>query len=248
MKKILLFSICIINIIYVHSQTGNVGIGTNTPKEKLQVAGNTLVDNNVIAGQGIATGKIEIKTGPGTSTDGAFHTVELSNGYGGTSISAYATERLDGNIKIQGVDISALLSTTTIWNASLDGSWGTAAAGSLPSTKDDGNATTGGTGCDNCTHQANCPDNYIATGWQVHANAYFDDRMKLRCTALHSDYATVETIQGIESVYSFPLNLGDNITHVSVCPAGTFIKGLSIYATNYLDGNLKVHSTGIKRK
>ncbi len=37
MKKILLFSICIINIIYVHSQTGNVGIGTNAPNSSAKL-------------------------------------------------------------------------------------------------------------------------------------------------------------------------------------------------------------------
>ncbi|HQV79266.1 MAG TPA: hypothetical protein PLJ42_12190 [Chitinophagales bacterium] len=241
MKKILLFSICIINIIYVHSQTGNVGIGTNTPKEKLQVAGNVLVNNNVIAGQGIATGKIERKVGPGTSSDNTWHTVELSDGYGGTAISAYATTSyLDGDIKIQGVDITALLTTTTNW-------YTTDAANVWKSVSVAKDASSGLTG-DSRAYMVYCPNNTIATGWQAYANAQLDHYLKLRCTSLNSDYETVETNEGIESVYSFPRNLGDNITHVSVCPAGTFIKGLSMYANTYLDGNLTVHCTGIKRK
>ncbi|MEZ5054071.1 MAG: hypothetical protein R2807_04790 [Chitinophagales bacterium] len=73
----------------------------------------------------------------------------------------------------------------------------------------------------------------LQLGWQVYANSQLDHYLKLRCTKLKSAYGTVEITEGIESVLSSPRNTGDNITHFSACQAGTFIKGLSIYANTY---------------
>lgn len=214
---------------------GNVGIGISVPTEKLHVNGNALVNQNVIAGRTIITGDIEIVQGPGTGTDNNWHTVQLSAGYGAVGYSAYCTgSYMDGDIKMQGMDLGGLLSSTSNWY------YGNAVASSL-------NANVGAS-CDNCVHSCNCPDGYIASGWQVYANAQLDYYMKIKCTQLATGYTTVETGMGVESIGNFPNANADNFTHVGVCPTGTFMKGLSINASTYLDNNLKAFCTGIKKQ
>jgi len=208
--------------------------GSSTPIVTVEPDANFTTAENVIAGAALISGDIEIQQGPGTGTDNAYHRVQLSTGYAGNSFSAYATgSYFDGDIKMQGIDIAPLLSTTSSWyhgNANSVGS-----------------GTSNGQTCDNCTHSCNCPDGYVATGWEAFAASQLDTYMKLKCTQLNTGYTTVETGTGVESVSSFPNNTGDNITHVSTCPAGTFIKGIAIYANSYLDGNLRVFCTGIRK-
>lgn len=217
-----------------------VGAGASGSNRIVKVWDNLVTASNVISGKGIVSGNIQTKTGPGTGSDNTWHTVELDANYGAISISAYATGTyLDGDIKMQGVEISPLLSTTSGWYSSNGNSWG-----SNSTTKDASSGTT----CDGCSHQVYCPNDYIATGWQAYANSQLDYYLKLRCTKLDDAYATVESGAGEESVQSFPRSTSDNITHVSVCPTGTFIKGLYIYTNSYLDGYLTVYCTGIKKK
>lgn len=194
---------------------------------------------NVVAGRGLVSGKIQIKQGPGTGVDNNWHTVELDAGYGASAFSGYCTgSYLDGDAKIQGIDIAGLLTTSSTWYAGSN-TFGSSSASSL-------NAGAGAN-CDNCTHYVNCPDGYIATGWQVYANSQWDYYMKLKCTSLVSGFTTTETGMGVESVTNFPNANADNFTHVGTCPAGTFIKGMSINAASYLDNNLRVYCTGIKK-
>ncbi|MFN8237494.1 MAG: hypothetical protein U0T77_04940 [Chitinophagales bacterium] len=216
-----------------------VGAGTTSGARIVKIWDDAVVQQNVITGKSIATGKLQIVQGPGTGSDNTWHTVELSSGYGAIGMSAYCTgSYLDGDIKVQGVDISNLLSGTSGWYSSNGNSWGSNAT-SL-------NASSGAS-CDNCTHQVYCPDNYIATGWQVYANSQLDYYLKLKCTQVASGYSTVETGQGVESILNFPNANADNFTHTGACPTGTFVKGLSIYAGTYLDTNFRVWCSGIKK-
>lgn len=194
---------------------------------------------NIVTGRGITSGKIQMKQGPNTGTDNQYHTVQLDANYAGSSISAYATgSYMDGDIKMQGIDITGLLTTTNTWYYS-NSSFASSSSTTI-------NTNIGAT-CDNCTHTCNCPDGSIATGWQVYAASQLDTYLKLRCTALASGFNTVETGYGIESVYNFPNANADNFTHVGVCPTGTFIKGMAINTGSYLDTNLRVFCTGIKK-
>lgn len=228
MKK---FTLCLFSILTIGitvAQTGNVGIGTNTPTEKLQVAGNVLVDENVIATKGLISGNIQRKYGPATNADNQFHTVELDANYGATAISVYSTGSFDGNIKIIGADISPLLSTTETWYyTNVSNTWTSKTTTTVKG------QTFSGDGCDNCSQRVYCPDGYIVTGWEAHASGYLEDRLHIRCTKLADGYTTVETNEGVESILCFPNADVDNITHVGSCPAGTFIKGISIYTGNY---------------
>lgn len=216
-----------------------VGAGTTGTNRIVKIYDHLVSSKNIIAGSGIVSGKIQIKQGPGTGADNQWHTVQLDDNYAGSSLSAYATgSYLDGDIKMQGVDIAGLLTTTNTWYASNN-----TGANSTSTTIN----TNAGTTCDNCTHYCNCPDGSIATGWQAYASSQLDTYLKLRCTALASGFTTVETGYGVESVSNFPNANADNFTHVGVCPTGTFIKGLSIYANSYLDQSLRVYCTGIKK-
>lgn len=225
---------------YVDFNPGVLYFRANTtPVVVLENDGDLFNTGSVIAGDGIVNGDMETIQGPGTGTDNNWHTVQLSAGFGASGMSAYSTgSYLDGDIKIQGIDISNLLSGTSGWYSSNGNSWGA-------------NATTqnanSGTTCDNCTHQVYCPDGYIATGWQAYAASQLDTYLKLRCTQLNSGFTTVESGAGVESLQNFPNANADNFTHSGTCPTGTFVKGLSIYAASYLDNQFRVYCTGIRR-
>lgn len=245
MKKFIQLLLIYFAINIAHAQTGNVGVGTALPAEKLQVAGNVLVDQTVIATKGLISGKIQRKYGLATTVDNAFHTVELDAGYGATAISVYSNASFDGDIKIIGTDISPLLSTTSAWYYT-DAANNTDTWRSLTAATVKGQSSTG-SGCDNCSQKVYCPDGYIVTGWEAHASTFLEDRLHIKCTQLASGYTTVETNEGVESILSFPGADVDNMTHVGSCPTGTFIKGISIYTGTYYAGPLQVNCTGIKR-
>ncbi len=244
MKKFIQLLLIYFAINIAHAQTGNVGVGTALPAEKLQVAGNVLVDQTVIATKGLISGKIQRKYGLATTVDNAFHTVELDAGYGATAISVYSNASFDGDIKIIGTDISPLLSTTSAWYyTDAANTWTSKTAATVKG------QSFPNEGRDNCSQRVYCPDGYIATGWEAHVNAagYLEDRLHIKCTQLASGYTTVETNEGVESILSFPGADVDNMTHVGSCPTGTFIKGISIYTGTYYAGPLQVNCTGIKR-
>ena len=203
-------------------------------------AGNTISNHNFIATEGLVTGKIQRKVGPGTGSDNTWHTVELDAGYGGTAISVYATgSYMDGEMKMQGMDISNLLSTTVAWyRTDVNNAWN-----STISAKNQNSGSTS----DNVAYMVYCPNGYIATGWEAYASLYIDNKLHIRCTKLANGYTTIQSNEGIESVLCYPQNASDNIVHVASCPAGTFIKGISVYVDLYFDGPLRVNCTGIKR-
>ncbi|MCB9074968.1 MAG: hypothetical protein H6552_05465 [Chitinophagales bacterium] len=212
-------------------------------------SGNTISNHNFIATQGLVTGKLDFKRGPSTSSDNTWHSIELEAGYGATTVSVYATGSMDGDMKIQGVDISNLLSATTTWYrpTSYD-------IGATQVTTSKGTGTTATNVAprynftDNKHYHAICPDGTIGTGWQAYATSRLDDGLAIKCTTLSSGYTTVETGYGIESVLNHPDSDENDLTNFGVCPAGTFIKSISVYNDSYLDRHLRVYCTGIKRQ
>jgi len=154
-----------------------------------------------------------------------------------TGISIYATgTHLDGDIKIFGIPMTDLLTTTTGWYGLNAGS---TSAGSTTNTV--------GSLADDQFHTARCPDNRIATGIEIYASGALDGNMKLRCNALASGYITTNSGAGVESLINTPFIDANNITHMSTCPAGTFVKGIRIYASTRLDNQLQVFCTGIRK-
>ena len=97
---------------------------------------------------------------------------------------------------------------------------------------------------DNKTHRIICPDNYIVTGIEIYATNYFDDYMKLQCTGLKTGYTTEESGYGNPDAYGPGIG-SDNQDHVVQCPAGQYIKGMSIESSTYLDGNIQLYCTAI---
>lgn len=227
---------------------GNVGINNINPKERLDVNGKILNNDVIISEEYFVTRTISFVEGPDNNTDNTFHTVTLPTGHAANALSVYANTRMDGYLRMQGVDVTSILSNNINWYSSGN----TIATSSNLSSLDD-NTVSGGTNCVNCTHFVSCPDNYIANGWQVRANAQLTGRMKLRCVQLLPEYSTTSSGMGIESVLNSPFHTTtggstDNNVHIGVCPAGTYIKGLSIRADGTgLDRELKVYCTGVQR-
>jgi len=196
-------------------------------------AGRVLTNSSFINGTAITT-----VTGPGIGADNQYHNVPFSSSQTAmTGISIYATgTHLDGDIKIFGIAMTDLLTTTTGWYGV---SAGATSAGSATNTNS--------TGADDQYHTAQCPNNRIATGIEIYASSALDGYMKLRCNALTTGYSTSETGMGIESLINTPFKDANDITHMSTCPAGTFVKGIKIYASSRLDNQMQVFCTGIKK-
>ena len=219
----------------VSNENSNANLVLNTAG-----VGNTISNHNFIATEGLVTGAIQRIVGPATNADNQWHTVELGSGFGGTAISVQATGNyMDGDMKMQGVDITNLLSSTTNWyRTDVNNSWSSTASAK--------NESSGSTS-DKVSYMVYCPDGYIATGWEAYATSQIDNKLHIRCTKLANGYTTIQSNEGIESVLCYPQNASDNIVHVASCPAGTFIKGISVYVDSYFDGPLRVNCTGIKR-
>ncbi len=222
------------------SRTGSVGIGgTPGSLDKLSVTGNTYTTNITMTGSTFVSGSQVVKvTGPGTSVDNQYHNVVFSSAQTVmTGISIYCTgSYLDGDISIYGTALNDLLTTTSSWFGLNNGS---TSAGS--------GTNTNATNADNQFHRANCPNGRIATGIEIYATNQLDGHMKLRCTTLASGYTTTESGMGIESLINAPYANADDITHMSTCPVGTFVKGIEIYASDRLDNRMRVFCTGIRK-
>ena len=140
-----------------------------------------------------------------------------------------------------------LVATTGTWRGR---SAGVTSSGSLTNTFDNGS--------DNQDHSCSCASNEVATGFEAYSTDRLDGRMKILCNPLKSGFVlannTTQTVngyqvRGIMSAMNNPWNNGvDDFYHTSSCPAGTFVTGIAIYASDRLDGSLRVYCSGIKKQ
>ena len=100
--------------------------------------------------------------------------------------------------------------------------------------------------CDNCLQQCNCADNEVVTGVEIYSGGEYEGNLKVRCSALAAGYTTTNNGIGIETALSVPYATGfDDVWHISSCPPNTVMKGLAIYTTSRLDGEMRCFCTGI---
>ncbi len=205
----------------------NVGVGTATPRAKFSV-------NGAVLAKSLSIGDADF-AGNTTECDNCYNTVvftDLTTAM--TGISMRCSDYYEGSIQMNGVKLPELLTDTAVWYGAL----GVTTSGSATNTQDNG--------VDNATHSCNCPDNSVATGFEIYASDRLDGRMKLRCAALKTGLAATGTGTGMKTAFSVPFENADNVRHMSLCPYGTYVKGVSLYATGKLDWGLCVYCTGIK--
>lgn len=181
-------------------------------------------------------------TGPNTSTDNQWHTALLSDkgAYAATSLSIYATKRLDGNITLNGDLRSDELNTNDV---NYYGEFGLSALNSQTNTRS--------ISSDGVFHLAVCPDNRIMTGLQIYAATYLDGYMKVQCTKLNTGYITEPSPGAVDA--QGPGIREDNKVHFAKCPVGQYLQGVRIYANSYsqgadfqaLDGDMGLYCTPI---
>lgn len=204
----------------------NVGIGITAPKAKLSVGGGILAKS-------FSTGEADY-AGNTNECDNCYNNVVFSaNTTAMTGISMRSSDYLEGSFNMNGVKLPELLEDSAVWY----GATGITTPGSATNTQD--------IGLDNVTHSCNCPDNSVATGIEIYASSRLDGRMKLRCAQLKTGLVTTNTGIGLRTAYSVPYENYDNIRHMSMCPFGMYVKGISVYSTTNFDWGLCVYCTGI---
>ncbi|MCW5909187.1 MAG: hypothetical protein KIS94_15080 [Chitinophagales bacterium] len=204
----------------------NVGVATTTASATLSVNGSFIARSLAISQPDFAGTTLEC--------DNCYNTVTFSDRTTAmTGISIRSSDYFEGSIQMNGIKLPDLLQDTAIWY----GFGGVTTPGTGVNTQ--------GTGADNVMHQCNCPDNYVATGIEFRATDRLDGEMKLRCAPLNPGLSTTNSGLGIKSAFSVPFENSDNVRHMSICPPGTFVKGISIYATSRLDHSLTIYCTGI---
>lgn len=229
--------------------SGSVPSGLSTPIGDYAVGvneGANLIARKAVIGNTFLASTLQYRiaksSGSGYATDVAingpdnqYHRLQLDDYYGLTNISIYASgDYFDGGLKGNGVLMDNMLTANHQWrglNAAVSSS-GTATG-------------TMGT-CDNCLQQCNCADGEIVTGVEIYSAAEYEGNLKVRCTALAAGYTTTNTGIGVETALSVPYATGfDDVWHISSCPPNTVMKGVAIYTTSRLDGEMRCFCTGI---
>jgi|ERR1043165_3084527 hypothetical protein len=211
----------------IYDDGTNIGIGNATPHLKLSI-------NGPVLAKSVSVGEADF-AGNTNECDNCYNTLTFGDSTTAmTGISIRCGDYMEGSINMNGVKLPELLESAAVWY----GNGGVTTAGSLINTQDNG--------VDNAMHTCNCPDNYIATGIEIYASDRLDGRMKLRCAPLKAGLTTTNTGIGLKTAYSIPYDNVDNTRHMSMCPFGTYVKGIQIYANQKLDMNLCVFCTGIK--
>lgn len=183
-----------------------------------------VAQTGVVNSRAIAVTNYQLVQGPGTGSDNTWHTIQCSGGYAMVNFSVYSGDRWDGDLRTNCADLSPIL-TTSGWY------W-----------QDSNN---GGNNWDNRDYIINCPNNYLASGFQMYATSRLDYYSRLLCAPL-TNQATVAQYPGFETALLGPWNTGgDNTTHFAQCPAGTYVNGMTYYASNYADGALRLRCTGL---
>jgi hypothetical protein len=205
------------------------------------------VDNNVAIIRNLAVRDIQQATGVAFSAAGAnlgstslggpdnqYHRVVCPDGYAMQSLAIYAAAQLDGGERCGCVPLGEALTTNHTWRSQ----------NALVSAPNTGTNTQGFV--DNVAHYAQCATNEVATGFEAYSASYLDGNLKLRCTQL-SGVSTANNGFGTRATLSLPWGTGsDNQYHFTGCPAGTFMRGISIYATgSFLDGQMEAGCTGL---
>lgn len=204
----------------------NVGVNDTTPHTKLTVNGSALL-KNLITSQAAYVGNTN-------ECDNCYNNVVFADQRTAiTAISFNCGSYFEGSIQLNGAVLDDVLEDTAVWY----GNMGITTPGSGTNTQP--------TTLDNVAHQCNCPDNYIATGIEIKATDQLDGEMKLRCAKLKAGLTTTNTGMGVPSAISVPYANVDNTRHMSVCPPGTYMKGISIYSTTRFDNQLVIYCTGI---
>jgi len=151
---------------------------------------------------------IQYKVGPGTGADSQTHEVLCDAGYAIMNFSVYHTNYADGNITLTCGYIGDLLNTgDNVWT----GYSGT---------------------CDDCWHSAVCPDGYVARGFSIYASGRLDNNMRLYCTRISSGSYTSSTWLRSGGAGD---NGDDDCWHSAMCPGGTYIYAMTVWATSYPD-------------
>ncbi|MEW5944749.1 MAG: hypothetical protein AB1742_00985 [bacterium] len=167
------------------------------------------VGSTLIVKGGLSIPSFQTVIGPGTGADNQTHTVTCSAGYAIVVLTIYSTDYLDGNITLKCDYLGPNILNTA------DNLW------------EDATLET----CDGCWHYAQCSAGRVATGIRVYASSRLDTNLQLYCTAL----TTGSTRMGNWMATASNDQQDDDVYQGIICPAGSYLSNLAIYAATYLD-------------
>lgn len=232
---------------YIYGKSGNVGVGTTDPREKLEVSDNAYFSGAAVF-QGFSVMEMEIVENTNLSgPDNSYHTVTCPNGYAMINLAIYSNSYYDGGERILCMKVSDLITTSHQWRGRGGNS---SSSGSATNTFD--------TGADNQDHNCSCNAGEVATGFEAYSTgSYLDGRIKIRCTQLKSGYSLANngtitnngySVRGVMSNMNTPWNTSrDDQYHTTQCPPGTFVTGVIMRANSQIDGEMRCYCSGIKR-
>jgi hypothetical protein len=204
---------------------GNVGIGTTTPTQNLDVAGAARVQEAVFA-RALTGMEYEYDIGPSPDGDNQNHIVQCTTGWAIVSVNVYASNKLDGYLTINCANLTGLVNTSS------GGTWRYGP----------------GTGADNQEHEASCNAGEVATGWRITATGtYLDGNVGLLCRPLAAGYTrggqylsanTIGTLSGSNGL--------DNQYHSGMCMPGSFLTSIRLYAGTQLEALTDVYCATIR--
>jgi hypothetical protein len=250
------------------NSSGHVGIGTPSPNQTLQVHGNTLLANSAgtqhtwfpftngynyitadrtflraadyttfgsVSNMGInmvqtvSANALNVRgyqyvAGPG-QVDNQDHQMNCSPGFAMVNMSVYVSSRFEGDLRANCANLPNVLNGSWYWQTSQHGC---------------GNA-------DNTWYDLRCPANHLMSGFIIYATGQLDYCPRILCQALINGATTSGSFMNADNGVSGPSNPTgpDNMTYTTTCPPGSYLTGISYYASSHADGGLYSVCSGI---
>ncbi|MFW5658982.1 MAG: hypothetical protein ACOCZ8_03260 [Bacteroidota bacterium] len=199
--------------------SGDVGVNTTAPEEKLDVDGNVNVREHLFSNSFSVRNLAAVYASRSPDrNDDATHTLECPDGYVMTNLIVRASDRWDDELRCNCVELESVLTTNHRWTPNQTG--------------------------DDREYQCECDADELITGWRVYASSRLDRDLSVRCTEIQNAIATAPVESFVRSHAGGEHE--DDIYHYVGCPPGTYPRYFYIYTSSHLDRNGRFFCVGLR--